>query len=464
MCHKLSSMILATATVALAASFVQGQTHALWPTDWNNWSDPALMVTVVNAGNAGEWSGQSYGSNGPDRICGAVSYAYNIGKYEVTAGQYAAFLNAVAKTDTYGLYNTSMWSDTSYGCKIQRSGTAGNYTYSVASDCANRPVNYVSWGDSTRFANWLNNGQPTGEQSLSTTEDGAYYLNGATTNPDLTAVSREADWKWAVTSEDEWYKAAYYKGGSTSAGYWDYPTSSDTAPGCNMADASGNNANYYAGTSYPIDSGKYTTLVGEFQDSASPYGTLDQGGNVWEWNESVLYSLSRGVRGGSFDINSGTLLASHRGSYIPPAHEYSTLGFRVASVFKFLPGDANKSGTVDIADLSLLLDNINKTGMVWANGDFNGDGMVNVFDLTLLLGNYNKSFGAGAVAGIAVPEPGSLAMLAGIASTALLYWWRKRTQAFILLLNTKQASPRVISYAAQVRCHPPRMFIFRGGD
>ena len=39
---------------------------------------------------------------------GSVAYNYNIGKYEVTAGQYTAFLNAVAKSDTYGLYNPYM--------------------------------------------------------------------------------------------------------------------------------------------------------------------------------------------------------------------------------------------------------------------------------------------------------------------------------------------------------------------
>ena len=57
-------------------------------------------VTVGNPGNAGEWSGESYGGYGPDRICGAVDYTYNIGKYEVTAGQYTEFLNAVAGVDT----------------------------------------------------------------------------------------------------------------------------------------------------------------------------------------------------------------------------------------------------------------------------------------------------------------------------------------------------------------------------
>ena len=52
-------------------------------------------VPVGNAGNAADTTG--YGS---------VAYTYNIGKYEVTAGQYTAFLNAVAATDTYALYNT----------------------------------------------------------------------------------------------------------------------------------------------------------------------------------------------------------------------------------------------------------------------------------------------------------------------------------------------------------------------
>ena len=122
-------------------------------------------VPVGNKDNAGEWSGESYGGTGPDLICGAVGYNYNIGKYEVTAGQYTEFLNAVAGVDTYGLYNTNMWSQL-YGCKIQRSnsdGTVGDpHQYQVAADYANRPVNFVSWGDAARFVNWLHNDQPMG--------------------------------------------------------------------------------------------------------------------------------------------------------------------------------------------------------------------------------------------------------------------------------------------------------------
>jgi hypothetical protein len=100
--------------------------------------------------------------------------------------------------------------------------------------------------------------------------------------------------------------------------------------------------------------------------------------------------------------------------------------FLQPTVNAILEGDANLSGKTDVADLTLLLNNYNQPGKTWLNGDFTGDGTVNVADLTLLLNNYNKTFGAVAAASTAVPEPGSLAMLAGIALTALLCWWRKR--------------------------------------
>jgi len=284
-------------------------------------------VPVGNPGNAADTAAHSGNSAGQ----GSVGYTYNIGTYEVTAGQYTEFLTAVAKTDTYGLYSTSMDTAVSvYGCNIKRTGSSGSYAYSVTSDWANRPVNNVSWGDSARFANWLHNGQPTGTQNLITTEHGAYSLNGATSDAALLAVNRETDWKWAITSEDEWYKAAYYN--PATGTYFDYPTSSNTAPGRDMADASGNNANYYTGSgACPIDSDKYTTVVGEFQNSESPYGTFDQGGNVWEWNEATLSGSSRGLRGGSFIDGAGDLLASSR-TYGNPSGEDNSVGFRVSAV------------------------------------------------------------------------------------------------------------------------------------
>ena len=155
------------------------------------------------------------------------------------------------------------------------------------------------------------------------------------TDAALLAVTREADWRWAIPSEDEWYKAAYHKNDGVTGNYFDYPTSSNTCPGRDMADASGNNANYN-GDPYPIDSPYYTTVAGEFENSDSPYGTFDQGGNVWEWNEAIMYSSYRGLRGGSFFNVDGYLHASARGidysygSY--PTLEDDDVGFRVSEV------------------------------------------------------------------------------------------------------------------------------------
>ena len=70
-------------------------------------------VPVGNPGNAGELSGAGAGGYGADRVCGAVAYHYNIGKYEVANAQYATFLNAVdaGGTNPNGVYSVSMGSD-----------------------------------------------------------------------------------------------------------------------------------------------------------------------------------------------------------------------------------------------------------------------------------------------------------------------------------------------------------------
>ena len=310
-------------------------------------------VTVGDPGNAADLrynttNDPPTGRFGRPEGYGAVAYTYNIGKYDVTAGQYTAFLNAVAGVDTYGLYNKNIGGVTAgvYGCGITQSGlgTAANpYTYSVASDFLNRPVTAVSYWDCCRFANWLNNGQPTGAEGSGTTETGTYTLNGYNGTLGGT-IQRNPGATWALTSEDEWYKAAYYKGGSTNAGYWNYPTCSNTTPGRDLNDVSGNNANYYYTGSgpYPIDNGHYTTIVGQFHKSPSPYGTFDQGGNVFQWNEAILYQNSlyadRDLRGGSFSnspSNDGitdSMSASFRQLDGSPTYDGFDVGFRVVQI------------------------------------------------------------------------------------------------------------------------------------
>jgi len=238
------------------------------------------VVPVGDANNAGDWAGSSYGGVGADRLCGTVLYEYNIAKYLVTAGQYCEFLNAVAVDDTYNLYNGNMAVVGYNQAQINRTGEDGNYSYHLqdfsGDDRANRGVTYVCYGDAMRFANWMHNGQPDGNQDLTTTEDGAYYLNGATLHADLEAVDRKADWLWAVPNEDEWHKAGYYKGGDANAGYWDYPTQSDTAPTAEAPPGGTNSGNLATGV---------ISDVGAYVDSPSAYGTFDQAGYLWEWNE-----------------------------------------------------------------------------------------------------------------------------------------------------------------------------------
>jgi formylglycine-generating enzyme required for sulfatase activity len=71
--------------------------------------------------------------------------------------------------------------------------------------------------------------------------------------------------------------------------------------------------------------------VGEWENSESPYGTFDQGGNVWEWNEAILDGSDRGARGGCLRFGASHLRASHRYNHQVPSLENSARGFRVAS-------------------------------------------------------------------------------------------------------------------------------------
>ena len=254
-----------------------------------------------------------------------MNYEYNIGKYEVTAGQYSVFLNAVAKTDTYGLWVTDMWSE-GHTYQIERIGGSGSYTYSVASGWANRPVTYVSWGDAARFANWLTNGQPTGSQGLGTTENGSYTLNGAMTVEELMSVTRSAGARYVIPTEDEWYKAAYHENDGVTGNYFNYPTGSYNAPIAESPPGGINSANF----DVAVDD---TTDVGPYTGSSSPYGTFDQAGNVWEWTEEPSDSLlSRAVRGGSYRDTFGRLHAAYRNHFDNPTGGWTNTGFRVAEV------------------------------------------------------------------------------------------------------------------------------------
>jgi hypothetical protein len=293
---------------------------------------PAVDIDWVKVGNRGNaCDPQSQG------CFGAVDYVYQIGKYEVTNAQYVEFLNAVAATDTNGLYDTRMGDlgGLTHGSGITRSGSSGSYTYTAIAGREDMPVNYVSFYHALRFANWLNNGQPTGAQDSTTTEDGAYTMI-TESYPDGPLITRNADAKIFLPSENEWYKAAYYDGAS----YFDYAAGTDTPPTCASPGATPNTANCWPAVQDLTDVGSYT-------GSASSYGTFDQGGNVWERTEAKS-GMYRIIRGGSFKDGNPAyyLAAATRAITILGGTDYH--GFRVAMISECDDGfDNDEDGLID---------------------------------------------------------------------------------------------------------------------
>ncbi len=254
-------------------------------------------VTIGNANNAADTADGDPYTFGTQRY-GAVDHDYRIGKYEVTNAQYGEFLNAKGQSNTNAIYNSNM---PTYG--ITQSGSSGSFSYTVTTALAQRPVVYVSWLDAARFANWMMNGQ--GNASM---ETGAYTLNNANSGIITANIGAQV----YIPSENEWYKAAYYSAANTS--YSLYPNGQNTIT---TADA-----NYGSSAS---------TNIGTYSGDPSSYGTNDQGGNVWEWNDAVIVGSKRGLRGGAWVYSVATLRFSSRFSHDPTYENYD-IGFRVASV------------------------------------------------------------------------------------------------------------------------------------
>ena len=292
----------------------------------------ALTIDTVPIGNPGN-------SNDPatDNLYGSVNYFYRIGKYDVTVGQYAAFLNAVATAnDKYKLYDFRMASDLNVA-GISQSVASGSFHYSVIGS-TNHPITYVSWADAARFANWLNNEQPVGTEGPGTTETGAYTLNGTISGFTLGIIQRNADARWFIPSENEWYKAAYYD--PIAGHYWSYATRTSALPASAPPGSAANAANYFdstgafavTGSASYNSSQNYLTDVGAYTNSASAYGTFDQSGNVDQWTDTSKGQTYRILRGGDWIGNMYSISSSNRQDFHSPLSEYNYFGFRVAMV------------------------------------------------------------------------------------------------------------------------------------
>ena len=263
--------------------------------------------------------------------------------------QWVAFLNTV---DPMGRNRHHLYSSTESPSAWPRFGQIGFSTgahigrhYSVGSpEWANKPYGFANFPRAARFVNSLYNGKLLAKTTntngifrytnyrvrLSTvTGKGMYKLAGRK----RPGATRRHKTGFVLPSQNEWIKAAYYdpSGGGTYS-YWKYPTNagvfgdgSATAPKTTTLDPGNGNvtnsstqplATYHA-AEVPAPSWCPSTQSAEacatvnpfgippqgyekaFQGSLStvgqartnsPWGTLDQGGNVVEWTDTITAS------------------------------------------------------------------------------------------------------------------------------------------------------------------------------
>ena len=292
---NLSAVLILTAVVVLAAT----------PTMADTFGSGANMfgiefVTIGNPDNAAD-------TTGTPNPAGKVPYNYRIGKFEISE-------DMMNKANTLG----------SLGITHDNRGDA-------------KPVTDVSWNEAARFVNWLNTSQgftPAYKFAVQPGE-GGYDRNAniqlwqsGDVGYDPNNFYRNSLATYFLPSVHEWYKAAFYDPNANV--YFLYPTGSDTLP---TAVASGTAADtaVFAQSNFtgPAD----IILAG----GSSPYGTIGQGGNVWEWEETAgdLMNASgssfRGQRGDSW-TGIPTSLSSSGRAVFNPVLDGSNVGFRVASV------------------------------------------------------------------------------------------------------------------------------------
>ena len=276
------------------------------------------FVTIGNPNNVAD-------TTGAPNPAGSVAYTYNLGKYEVSRGQ-------IDKANAAGSLGITMYDLRSHG---------GNGV--------NRPATGLSWNEAGRYVNWLNTStggtaaykfDGSGNFQLWSAGDAGYNANN---------MFRNNLAKYVIPSSNEWYKGAY---GKADGSWSNFPNGTDIAP---TAVASGTAANtaVYTFQSGPADINNAGGL--------SAYGTMGQGGNAWEWNETAYDGTNntagenRELRGGSWDSYSNSLDASNR-NIKDPSNVSSSSGFRVASV------PEPSTGLLVLLGLSGLLLKRRKTG------------------------------------------------------------------------------------------------------
>jgi len=249
------------------------------------------FVTIGNPGNLGDTRTEANPLG-----CGAVDYVYRIGKYEITNAQWNIFVSIAGNPSGYptnAYYEDSYWTD-----EMQ-------------------PTNKVSWYEAVQFCNYLTSGDKS---------QGAYIFSGNNSNPanflgiNRAAAILEYQKIFVIPTEDEWYKAAYYKPNESS--YSTFANGSDNFP------IPGTESNYDWAIGQPWNVG--TGIIEQ-------NGTYDMMGNIWEWNETMIPESGRfGTRGGGYGSSGrdgGYYQKSSTRYQIYPAYEESPdMGLRIVLI------------------------------------------------------------------------------------------------------------------------------------
>jgi formylglycine-generating enzyme required for sulfatase activity len=321
--------LLAAIALLLAASPARAVVAFSWVTvgEPGNAADDEVMYCCEN----------KIGLPQPTSGYGSVAYRFRIMRTEVPTWAYVEFLNAVAAADPNELLSPYV-TTSPYGT-ITRSGSSGSYTYAAKPGRQDEPVTHMDWFRAARFVNWLHNGQPTGPQDASTTEDGVYTLLGQSP----VGVPRNPGARYWITTEDEWYKAAYHVPGG---GYVDYGTGSDAYPAGEPPPGGPDSANYCPPESLtqglpcaPEDSNGpgVATDVGAYPQAQSAWGIQDAVGNLIElFEDQVCCSVTfpgqwmTPARGGFYSKERGDNAAFGRNFALVETNGGFAVGFRVS--------------------------------------------------------------------------------------------------------------------------------------
>ena len=152
------------------------------------------------------------------------------------------------------------------------------------------------------------------------------------------------------------------------------------------------------------------TSVGAYTESVSPYGTLDQGGGVAEWNEVFNSGGNRIRRGGAWNT-AATSLASITRETMRHGLENDSTGFRLAtSILETVavPGDYNNNGIVDAADYVVWRKHLNESFQLQNEVAGTTPGTVTQDDYNAWRARFGNTSGSGAgsdLSAASVPEP-----------------------------------------------------------